>query len=194
MAVVENAVRLLAPEKLYDAGAVLGRPSVVPAVPGTYAWYFAQVPAGVPTNGCQRLGEAWLLYVGISPKKPSSDGRMSRQTMRTRLRYHYRGNAAGSTLRLTLGCLLSDDLGIRLQRVGTRDRLTFGAGESVLSQWMAENAKVAWVADAQPWILEDHLIETVSLPLNLQGNGHHPFRSELSAVRSAARAAARSAD
>lgn len=82
MAVVENAVRLLVPEKLYDAGAVLGRPSVVPAVPGTYAWYFAQVPAGVPTNGCQRLGEAWLLYVGISPKKPSSDGRKSRQTLR----------------------------------------------------------------------------------------------------------------
>lgn len=179
------------PESLYGAAEVLGRPSVVPAESGTYAWYFDEVPAGVPIDGCHRLGEAWLLYVGISPKKPSSDGRQSRQSLRARLRYHYRGNAAGSTLRLTLGCLLSDDLGIRLQRVGTRDRLTFGTGESTLSHWMAEHAKVTWVADPEPWILEDHLIETISLPLNLQGNAHHPFRSELSAIRSVARAAAR---
>ncbi|MER6923283.1 GIY-YIG nuclease family protein [Streptomyces spiralis] len=52
-------------------------------------------------------------------------------------RYHYRGNAAGSTLRLTLGCLF----GLELRRVGSGTRLTFGrVGEARLSQWMAANA------------------------------------------------------
>jgi hypothetical protein len=48
-----------------------------------------------------------LLYVGISPKPPSAVGTPSRQTLRSRLRYHFRGNAEGSTLRLSLGCLFS---------------------------------------------------------------------------------------
>ncbi|MEU8575440.1 GIY-YIG nuclease family protein [Streptomyces asoensis] len=33
-----------------------------------------------------------------------------RQNLRKRVRYHYRGNAAGSTLRFTLGCLLGLEL------------------------------------------------------------------------------------
>lgn len=65
--------------------------------------------------------------------------RTSTQNLRKRVRYHYRGNAAGSTLRLTLGCLL----GMELRRVGSGKRMTFGkAGETALSQWMAENTRV----------------------------------------------------
>ncbi|RNL98558.1 hypothetical protein EFE23_13740 [Micromonospora solifontis] len=87
-----------------------------------------------------------LLYVGISPKAPPSNGRPpSRQTIRSRIRYHYRGNAAGSTLRLTLGSLLAKDLGIDLRRVGSGKRLTFGReGEKQLTEWMAEHAQVTW--------------------------------------------------
>lgn len=49
-----------------------------------------------------------LLYVGISPKAPPSNGGApSRSTLRKRLQTHYRGNAEGSTLRKTLGCLLA---------------------------------------------------------------------------------------
>ncbi|MET9440781.1 GIY-YIG nuclease family protein [Streptomyces sp. NPDC006610] len=55
--------------------------------------------------------------------------RTSTQNLRKRVRYHYRGNAAGSTLRLTLGCLL----GLELRRVGSGKRMTFGkAGEAIL--------------------------------------------------------------
>ncbi|MFF3911407.1 GIY-YIG nuclease family protein [Streptomyces sp. NPDC001848] len=56
--------------------------------------------------------------------------RTSTQNLRKRVRYHYRGNAAGSTLRLTLCCLL----GLELRRVGSGNRLTFGkSGEASLS-------------------------------------------------------------
>ncbi|WP_323183900.1 MULTISPECIES: GIY-YIG nuclease family protein [unclassified Streptomyces] len=56
--------------------------------------------------------------------------RTSAQNLRKRVRYHYRGNAAGSTLRLTLGCLL----GLELRRVGSGKRMTSGkAGEAAMS-------------------------------------------------------------
>ncbi|MFJ8030526.1 GIY-YIG nuclease family protein [Streptomyces sp. NPDC096032] len=65
--------------------------------------------------------------------------------------YKFRGNAEGSTLRLSLGCLLD----LELRRVGSGKRLTFGqAGEAKLSQWMADNARVCWVEHDEPWTLE----------------------------------------
>ena len=60
----------------------------------------------------------------------------------------YRGNAYGSTLRLTLGCLLADQLGIELRRVGSGTRLTFGDGEQALSEWMRRQRPSRLVADA----------------------------------------------
>ncbi|WP_374120389.1 GIY-YIG nuclease family protein [Mesorhizobium onobrychidis] len=55
----------------------------------------------------------------MSPKAPPLNGaRPSSQNVRSRLRTHYSGNAAGSTLRRTLGCLLAAELGIELRRVG----------------------------------------------------------------------------
>jgi hypothetical protein len=55
---------------------------------------------------------AWLV---------TSAGRVppSRQQLRSRLRRHSAGNAAGSTLRLTLDCLLASQLGVQLRRVGS---------------------------------------------------------------------------
>jgi hypothetical protein len=50
------------------------------------------------------------------------------------------GNAYGSTLRLTLGCMLAEKLGIELHRVGGGTRRTFTTtGEAKLSAWMDEN-------------------------------------------------------
>jgi hypothetical protein len=51
-------------------------------------------------------------------------------------------NAEGSTLRLTLGCLLADELGIELRRVGSGKRFTFSTGEKRLSEWMEANARI----------------------------------------------------
>ena len=45
----------------------------------------------------------------------------------------------------------------------------------------------AWHSHPAPWELEDELIQTLSLPLNLQGNQHHPFHRTLSVVRAAAK-------
>ena len=142
------------PPRLWSRAEVLTRPCPVPKSPGVYAWYFRPPPAGVPLDGCARQGNLVLLYIGISPKEPPRDGRPgSRQTLASRIRYHYHGNAEGSTLRLTLGCLLAEELGLELRRVGGGERLTFTyEGERWLSDWMGAHAFVAWVETPQPLV------------------------------------------
>lgn len=183
---------LLAPTRLYTRTEVLSRPSPAPASQGVYAWYFDVAPPGVPLDHAHRAHGHALLYVGISPSRPPQNGKPpSRQHLRKRLRYHYRGNAEGSTLRLTLGCLLAPVLGIGLARVGSGTRLTFASGEHTLSDWIAHHAKVCWMAHPAPWEEEERLIDALDLPLNLAGNRHHAFAAQLSAIRSAAKAQAR---
>src|SRR5690606_12276342 len=116
----------------------------------------------------------------------------SKQTMRSRVSYHYRGNASGSTLRLSLGCLLADELGIKLRRVGSGNRFTFTVvGETLLTEWMAQNALVAWQATPEPWVLDHDTIQGVPLPLNLDQSRHHPLHGTLSQARRDAKAEAR---
>ncbi|MFF8271916.1 GIY-YIG nuclease family protein [Streptomyces sp. NPDC016562] len=104
------------------------------------------------------------------------------------MRYHYRGNAAGSTLRLTLGCLL----GLELRRVCSGKRMNFGkVGEAKLSEWMADNARVSWIEQSEPWDLEAQLISQLDLPLNLDQNRHNAFYSRLKELRAQARQRAR---
>lgn len=175
---------LLTPTALLGRAEVLARPCPVPALPGVYAWYFDEALPGVPLSGCHRVLGHVLLYVGIAPKATvGAATKPSERTLRHRLRDHFRGNAEGSTLRLTLGCLLADRLGIELRRVGSGRRHTFtNAGEQVLDAWMAQHTSVAWMPAGRPWDIEHDLLSKFALPLNLQGNSH-PFVSELKAIR-----------
>ena len=176
---------LLLPSRLYTALDVECRPCPVPPRPGTYAWYFDEQPPGVDTTLCHRVDDRYLLYVGISPKAPSLNGRPpSRSTLRQRIRTHYFGNAEGSTLRRTLGCLLSSKLGIALRRVGSGTRYTFtNPGEQVLDQWMRQHAFVCWIETNAPWEVEAHLLTSgLRLPLNVDGN---PCEEAVAALRAA---------
>lgn len=182
--------RLLHPHRLYSAAEALARPSPVPASPGIYAWYFATLPGRVDVTGCNVHDGKTLLYVGISPSAPPSNGkRPSRSTIRQRLQTHYGGNAYGSTLRLTLGCLLSDQLGIALRRVGSGTRFTFtNPGEQRLDAWMAANAFVAWHPCEFPWNAEAQiLVSGLPLPLNIAGNPCAAHTEYVSPIRRAAR-------
>lgn len=171
---------------------LFGSPDLPPRAAGIYAWYFDAPPPLVPIAGCVQRGPFTLLYVGIAPKQPSASGAVSRATLRSRLRQHCAGTAEGSTLRLTLGCLLADTLGLRLAAVGRSGRLTFGAdGEARLSAWMAAHARVSLVIMSEPWEIERQLLSSTSLPLNLRDNEHHPFHATLIELRSIARQRAR---
>lgn len=183
---------LITPNHVTSRAEALARSTPIPAQPGAYAWYFDVPPPGVPTGGAHRIELGYLLYVGIAPREPRRiDSRPSKQNLRKRIRNHFRGNASGSTLRLTLGSLLSDELGLQLRRTGRTERLTFGEGESALSGWMADHARVCWYIDPEPWLIEAKLISELALPLNLDQNKDGVFHQVLSAVRQAQRQVAR---
>jgi len=181
------------PSRLWSRSEVLSKDYPVPRAPGVYGWYFKEIPPHVPTSGCIHRNGLTLLYAGISPKAPPKNGRSpSKQTIYDRLRYHYKGNAEGSTLRLTLGVLLSEKLGIELRRVGSGKRMTFlEEGESLLSEWMDENALVTWIVHPEPWLMEAETIRDLSLPLNLDQNKGHPFYNTLTGIRRMAKESAR---
>lgn len=94
-------------------------------------------------------------------------------------------------MRKTLGCLLCDELGIELRRVGSGNRMTFVAGERALSAWLAENAYVSWMVRDRPWELEEELIEALDVPLNLKGNSRNQFHPVLTEARARCVARAR---
>lgn len=177
------------PERTYSRTEVMSKPTPVPAVNGVYFWWFKEIPPGVPAEGCITCDGYTLLYVGISPDRRGKPN--SRSNLRKRIKTHYSGNAAGSTLRRTLGVLLSGISCFPLRRVGSGSRMTFThPGEQWLDAWMEKNAKVHWIPVEAPWELEDMLIASIPLPLNIQGNGHD-FKITLSGMRSQATAEAR---
>ena len=184
---MQTSSLLTKPSLLYSRSSILSKPCPAPQDRGLYAWFFREVPSVVPTKGCVTKDGRTLLYVGISPKNENST-----QNLRKRITNHYRGNAEGSTLRLTLGTLLAEKSEFLLRRVGSGKRMTFThLGEQWLDDWMEENAFVCWVKHPAPWEVEKEIIEEVSLPLNIQDNSHHPFASELSTLRSCAKKIAR---
>ena len=185
---------LLHPAVVHSRADVLARPSAVPSVAGLYAWYFDEPVPGVPRDGCHVTDHGTLLYVGISPGPPPRNGKApSTQNLYKRVRYHYTGNAEGSTLRLTLGCHLAQTLGIELRRVGSGIRLTFTpSGEAALSEWMARHARVAVLEHPAPWEVEPALISAVSVPLNIDHNSANPYYLINRALRAQHKAGARS--
>lgn len=182
----------LQPARLATRAEILSPECPVPKSPGVYGWWFRELPTEIDVGSCAKWNGLVLLYTGISPTQRASNGpRPSSENLRSRIRTHYTRDAEGSTLRKTLGCLLSARLGIELRRIGTGKRMTFAQGESVLSAWMGENALVSWVVHEQPWELEQLLIGSLDVPLNLQGNARNAFHPILTRVRSEAVARAR---
>jgi hypothetical protein len=175
--------QILYPNKLWNREELLGFSSPLPEKPGIYAWYFSSYPPEIPVQDVYYYQGLPLLYVSIAPSRLDSSSNLKK-----RIKQHLRSNAYGSTLRLTLGCLL----GLELRRVSTT-RMTFAkSGEQRLSEWLSKNAFVVWQQEDEPWHSEEQLIRTLSLPLNLHGNESHHFHPALVKLRHQARQRARS--
>jgi hypothetical protein len=169
-------------KRLFSRAEVLQRPSPVPRTYGLYAWYFRNAPTIIPTDSCLTFDGKTLLYLGIAPDKANKPN--SRSSLFTRIRYHYRGNAEGSTLRRTLGVILEKESGFGLRRVGSGKRITLThEGERWLDDWMDTNAFVAWSEHPAPWTIERELLHRLSCPLNIDDNAHHPYYPLLRRMR-----------
>ena len=60
-----------------------------------------------------------------------------------------------------------------------------------LSQWMAQNLRVAWLPHPEPWKVEAELISVLQPPLNVMANQSHSFYPVIKAARARLEAAAR---
>ena len=188
--------KLLSPKKLWTRNEILQKPSQVPLKDGIYAWYFKKLPNidilskyfnvkdGV-LQECHQYDGYQLLYVGVAPASSNSNN-----NLRKRLKDHMNGNAYGSTLRLSLGCLLSDELDIKLKKVG-KSSVHFRENEEILSEWMQNNAFVTFEVCHEPWKIEDEAIKTINLPLNIKDNESSPFFQPLKDIRKKAKSFAR---
>lgn len=177
----EATERLLDCKRLYSREEVLRRPNPVPRSQGLYVWFFRDLPGEAPVVNARKREGCALLYTGISPATQGS-----RNNLRNRIRSHYSSNASASTLRFTLGCLLSERLGLVLRRVGRTSRLHFADKESILSDWMAGNAFVCWIEWSNPWEVEPFVIRDLRPPLNIRDNSENQSGVTLSNLRSIA--------
>ena len=162
----------------------------VPGEPGVYGWWIRRGALERPDMAYRDVDGCELLYVGISPRRPSAAGRASAGNLRKRLLQHVNGNASQSTLRRTLGVLLADQLGLRLAVYGGREH--YGPGELQVSRWLHEHARFAYAVDPEPWVAEEELLAHAPLALNLRGR-RDAFAEVISARRKLALAAARTA-
>ncbi|WP_054532520.1 GIY-YIG nuclease family protein [Herpetosiphon geysericola] len=179
--------QLLQPKKILPVVNFLAAPELIPAQPGIYGWWFKTIPPQVPNVGCLHIAGWTLLYLGISPARNNPT---SRQNLRKRLRDHMLGRANSSTLRLSLGCLLSEQLNLKLAAYGPSKYVAFGEGEKRLSQWLAANTGLSWLVHPQPWLIKPELLQHYVLPLNIKGNDH-PFVTTLEQIRAQATLEAR---
>ena len=158
----------------------------VAGAPGFYAWWAAEgtIP-GLPHHPHPERPELGLLYVGISPARPSSRG-----TIRSRIvGQHVGGNTSSSTFRFVLAALLFEELGLTPRR--TRSKVVLDSEDNArLREWQLDHLGLSWCVRERPWEVEGEVIVLMQPPLNSAGNRAHAFYPRVSSARSAFRAAA----
>lgn len=180
--------KVLYPERLLSKAEIIADPTLVPACPGIYGWYFDRCIEIIRDNscdGCYQYKGKTLLYFGIAPKSETSNARLNGRI----INQHFNGDAESSTLRFSLGCLLASRLGIELRFHGSSKRFAVSGtlrGEERLSDWMSRNAFISFATVEKPWEIEDEVVgkpHMLSLPLNIKGNSTHPFYKILKSAR-----------
>lgn len=181
---LDNILAILKnPNRLYSCFEILKNPSFVPKKQGVYGWYFKNIPEKIPICNCIKVDGLKLLYIGIAGLSRDRNLR----TLYDRIvdcHLGVKGRAEESTLRFSMGVLLTQQLNIQLQLKG--ESKTFGdIGEKKLTEWFADNASVTWIACRNPEGIEKDIIQQISLPLNLMYNTRHCFCKPLKKMRKA---------
>lgn len=171
------------PDEVFSLKDLQKNPTLCPSRPGVYGWYFDEPPPYVPKNGCTPVKTGfwpfrttlWLLYIGQADK------------LKDRImKYHIGGGhyAQGtmSSLRLSLGCLLSDRFGLKLYYPPE----SFGEKDKKLNKWLEEHARIAWIETQYLDAMELGAIEKYTLPLNYK-HSRYPIAKPLSDLRTAFR-------
>lgn len=171
------------PSNLIRPSDIIHDPQIVPSEKGLYAWYFDSIPPGIPKNNYMQLNGWLLLYIGIA-----GNSSKSKQNLRSRINdKHMNGSVGNSTLRKSLATLLHKNLNLQLRPVGTQEKdfAIDRPSENRLTEWIIQNARVAFIVNKNPWKSEDANLEEYGqyLPLNINNNPNNPFRKQLRLMR-----------
>lgn len=168
----ESVGGLLRPSRLLSAAEILEDRTLLPDQGGIYGWWFDAELAGISTEGAAAIGRHHLLYVGIAPRRPSANGRISKRNLRTRILRDHLGNRIGSsTLRRTLAHLLRHELQLTIEKQD-RKQVMRKADEAALTRWIIDHAALSFLFHPTPWEVEAGLVQGQSprLPLNIAGS------------------------
>ena len=113
-----------------------------------------------------------LLYIGASI-----------DPLRRRVLTHLTGNSKGSSLRMTLGALLTEELLLDPIAGPSRGYYDFGHGEARLSEWIVRSTRIGFYPSDDPYDLERHILQSVPLPLNIDQRKKHRFSRYLLMLR-----------
>lgn len=151
----------------------------VPKAKGIYAWYFNELPPYIPAKKYIKIDGWTLLYVGIAGDTPESSA-----TLHSRIKGMHLGNGGESSLRDSLGALLTKKLAIRPTKRGDSTRFMDEDGEK-LTDWLRSHAQLNFLTDSFPWEVEDHILADYGhlLPLNSSKNKNNGFRKELKKIK-----------
>lgn len=180
----ERYAALLRPLRLLPVHEILADRGLLPDVGGVYAWWFSGIVPGVPLEGTRRCGDHHLLYIGIAPREPNSAGASS-STLRKRVRGNHLGSRLqSSTLRRSLAAHLEGELAFDVFRNARKKAAMSKDDERCLTRWLAANAALSFLVDAEPWRIEKVLLARGDpiFPLNSQG-AKHAFVPELRKLR-----------
>lgn len=129
------------------------------------------------TSACHRfLGFDAVVYVGSAAKT----------SVKKRVADHLFGDSRKSTMRQSLGLLLSANLKLVPQARSGNGGFHFGDGERVLTDWISANLKAAFVSSNRAIDLERQLQHDLSPALNIKEREWDPFARFLSSLRQAA--------
>jgi diguanylate cyclase (GGDEF)-like protein/PAS domain S-box-containing protein len=163
--------------KLYTREELINIPSMVPQESGYYVCFFKNLPQTVPLQGCTKRDGFAMVFLSSVPSKDGASSNLRKSVVNQYLK----GNAHDSTLRLSLACLLKEELGISLAQHGSR--IYLGDDEEVLNEWLNKNARISFIADDKPWVDKAEMIKELNLPLNIEHNQLHPFYATLKKLR-----------
>jgi hypothetical protein len=160
---------------LIPARQLLRDPSVVPAHPGAYLFFF---------KGGTRLLRA-TSYFDYETRRPLTvRGRQHLYTgaardLRIRLRQHMEADVTSSSLRMTLLAIEQGYSAISLS--GTPDCSI--KGEKTLTKWLCRNAYIGLLLDQDPFGVERKLLAQHPSPFNIVMRRQHPYARRLSKCR-----------
>lgn len=160
---------------------VLDDPETIPECSGVY-FIFGDTSELLAGTGYDQMedrdpftvGGTDLLYIGAS------------RNLRARISCHLKDDSSASTFRMSMGCLLKEDLDLTIFSQATRPTFAFGQGEARLTRWLCLNTAIAVWPCRDALDLEKALIKSLPAPLNITNRRQHPYARYLVQKRSEA--------